>query len=393
MKFRATLLATLVCLIAIAFFARASAAKTLLVDVNMVACPTAAYTSIQAAVNGASSGDTIRICPGVYVEQVSIDKSLTLTAESGAILMPSSLQANSTSLYDGSPLAVALLVTNTTGVTISGLIVDGTNNAISECPPPDLFGIAFQNASGTIAHSTVRNFKLTAAYNGCQSGTGILVQSGGGLSSKVTIETSSIHDFQKNGITADEVGTSVVINSNTVTGVGPTTGAAQNGIQIGYGATGSITNNTVTNNVWSPCTAVATCTAFATNILVYQSDNITLTNNVVSVSQVGIFVAANNATLTGNRSSANSVFDGIHFEGTSNSVKSSTVVNSSESGIYVDGNNNTIQNNTIIEAGVGILVTTGSTGYLISGNSIFDCPTTIQDPKVRNIAQLLKPQR
>ena len=45
------------------------------------------------------------------------------------------------------------------------------------------------------------------------------------------------------------------------------------------------------------------------------------------------------------------------------------------------------------EAGVGILVTTGSTGYLISGNSIFDCPTTIQDPKVRNIAQLLKPQR
>jgi len=392
MKFRATLLATLVCLIAIAFFARASAAKTLLVDVNMVACPTAAYTSIQAAVNAASSGDTIRICPGVYVEQVSIDKSLTLTAESGAILMPSSLQSNSTSLSDGSPLAVALLVTNTTGVTISGLIVDGTNNAISACAP-DLFGIAFQNASGTIEHSTVRYFELTTALNGCQSGTGILVQSGGGQSSTVTIETSSIHDYQKNGITANEVGTSVVINSNTVTGVGPTTGAAQNGIQIGHGATGSITNNTVTNDVWSPCTAVATCTALATNILVYQSDGITLTNNVVSVGQVGIFIASNNAKLTGNRSSANSVFDGIHFEGNSNSVKSSTVVNSSESGIYVDGNSNTIETNTIIEAGVGILVTTGSTGNLISRNSIFDCPTTIQDPKVRNIAQLLKPQR
>jgi nitrous oxidase accessory protein NosD len=158
MKFRATLLATLVCLIAIASFAGSSAAKTLLVDVNRVACPTAGYTSIQAAVTAASPGDTIRICPGVYVEQVSIDKSLTLSAENGAILMPSSLQSNSTSLYDGSPLAVALLVTNTTGVTISGLIVDGTNNAISDCAP-DLFGIAFQNASGTIEHSTVRNFK------------------------------------------------------------------------------------------------------------------------------------------------------------------------------------------------------------------------------------------
>jgi parallel beta-helix repeat protein len=126
---------------------------------------------------------------------------------------------------------------------------------------------------------------------------------------------------------------------------------------------------------------------------VYQSDGITLTNNVVSVSQVGIFIAANNATLTGNRSSANSVFDGIHFEGNSNSIKSSTVVNSSESGIYVNGSSNTIETNTIIEAGVGILVTTGSAGNLISGNSIFDCPTTIQDPKVRNIDQLLKPQR
>jgi parallel beta-helix repeat protein len=102
------------------------------------------------------------------------------------------------------------------------------------------------------------------------------------------------------------------------------------------------------HQIWSPCTAVATCTALATNILVYQSDGITLTNNVVSVSQVGIFIAANNATLTGNRSSANSVFDGIHFEGDSNSVKSSRVVNSSESGIYVDGNSNTIETNTML---------------------------------------------
>ena len=392
MKFRTMLVATLVCLVCIACFGGASAAKTLVVDATKVACPTAGYTSIQAAVNAASAGDTIRICPGVYVEQVSIDKSLTLRAESGAILMPSSLQSNTTSLSDGSPLAVALLVANTSDVTINGLIVDGTNNAISACAP-DFFGIAFQNASGTIRRSAVRNFKLTAALNGCQTGSGILVQSGGGQSSTVNIDTSSIHDFQKNGITANEVGTSVVIRANTVTGVGPTTGAAQNGIQIGYGATGSITNNTVTNNVWSPCIAVATCTAVATNILVYQSDGITVSNNNVSVSQIGIFIAANNATLTGNSSTANSVFDGIHFEGNSNEVRTSTVVNASESGIYVDGNSNVIENNTITEAAVGILSTTGSTGNLISGNNIFDCPIPIQDPKVRNIAQLLKPQR
>jgi hypothetical protein len=202
MKFRTTLLAALVCLVALACFARASAAATLIVAVNKTGtCSTAAYTSIKAAVSAASSGDNIRICPGVYVEQVSIDKALTLTADSGAILMPSSLQANTTSLSDGAPLAVALLVTNTTDVTIFGLIVDGTNNDISGCAP-GFFGIAFQNASGTVNRSTVRNFKLTAALNGCQTGTGTLVQSGGGQSSTVPIQTSSIHDFQKNGITA-----------------------------------------------------------------------------------------------------------------------------------------------------------------------------------------------
>lgn len=392
MKFRTTFLAALVCLVSLASFARASAAKTLLVAVNKTTCPTATYTSIQAAVNAASSGDTIRICPGVYVEQISIDKSLTLNAESGAILMPSSLASNTTSLSDSSPLAVALLVANTTNVTISGLIVDGTNNAISACSP-DFFGIAFQNASGTVTHSTVRNFKLTAALNGCQTGTGILVQSGGGQSSTVDVLASSIHDFQKNGITANEVGTSVLVHLNTVTGVGPTTGAAQNGVQVGYGATGTISNNTITNNVWSPCVAVATCTAVATNILVYQSDGITISENVVSVSQIGIFIAANSASLSTNASTANSVFDGIHLEGNSNTVRSSNVVNASESGIYVDGNSNTIESNGITEAAVGILVTTGSTGNLVSRNDFFDCPITIQDPKVRNIAQLLKPQR
>jgi parallel beta-helix repeat protein len=141
---------------------------------------------------------------------------------------------------------------------------------------------------------------------------------------------------------------------------------------------GPLTNNTVTNNVWSPCIAVATCAALATNILVYQSDGITVSNNNVSVSQIGIFIAANNATLTGNSSTANSVFDGIHFEGNSNEVRTSTVVNASESGIYVDGNSNVIENNTITEAAVGILSTTGSTGNLISGNNIFDCPVSIQ---------------
>ncbi|MGB7730766.1 MAG: hypothetical protein WBL50_22250 [Candidatus Acidiferrum sp.] len=198
MKFRTTLF-SIFTVLAIALFTQPAFANELLVDVDKVACPTAAYTSIQAAVNAASPGDHIRICPGTYVEQVVVQKSLTLHAESGAILMPSALQQNATSLFDGSPLAVALLVANATDVTITGLIVDGTNSGISACSP-DFFGIAYQNASGTVRHTTVRNFKLGTTLNGCQTGTGIFVQSGGGQISSVTIDSTSVHDFQKNAL-------------------------------------------------------------------------------------------------------------------------------------------------------------------------------------------------
>src|SRR3974390_1536927 len=203
----------------------AAFSKTLLVGNSKIDCPTATFPRIQDAVNAASPGDVIHVCKGTYVEQVSIHIPLTIAADNGAVLMPSNMQSNTTSLFDAAPLAVALLVSDATDVTIHGLIVDGANNGTCGCSP-DLFGIAFQNASGTVRRTTVRNFKLTGAnLIGCQSGSGIFVESGGGQVSSVNVETNSIHDFQKNGITADEVGTSVLIRANTVTGLGPTTGA------------------------------------------------------------------------------------------------------------------------------------------------------------------------
>jgi hypothetical protein len=250
----------------------------LVVDDDKVECPSAGFAHIQDAIEAASPGDEIHICKGTYVEQVKIGKPLAIDADNGAILMPSAMQANTTSLFDAAPIATALLVAGTTGVSISGLTVDGANNGISQCTP-DLIGISFQNASGALTRIAVRNFKLAASLNGCQSGTGIFVQSGNGGVSKVEIDHCTVHDFQKNGITADEKGTTTVIRRNVVTGIGPVTGAVQNGIQIGFGAAGAILENVVTNNVWAPCTAIAACTAVATNILVTQSDGVEVSGN------------------------------------------------------------------------------------------------------------------
>jgi len=54
-----------------------SAATTFVVDDDL-ACPGATHASIQAAVNAAAAGDTIRVCRGVYDETVTVDKTLTL---------------------------------------------------------------------------------------------------------------------------------------------------------------------------------------------------------------------------------------------------------------------------------------------------------------------------
>jgi hypothetical protein len=364
----------------------------LVVDDDKVQCPNAAFSKIQDAVDAATPGAVIRVCPGNYAEQVAIHKPLTIAADSGAVLMPGTMKQNTTSLFDGAPLATAILVTDTTDVTFEGLIVDGANNGVGQCSPR-IFGIAFQNASGEISRVAIRNFRLGTGLGGCQSGTGIFVQSGGGGISNVEIEKSTIHDFQKNGITADEVGTQVSVHGNVVTGIGPTAGAAQNGIQIGFGAGGAISSNTVTNNFWSPCTAVDNCAAVATNILVTQSDGVEVTDNRAGISQMVIFVHGNQGLVARNETFASSVFDGIRIEGDGNRVRHNRVFNGAESGIFVAGNNNVVEHNRITEAAIGILKQAGSLGNVIRFNEVFDTLVAVQDPASPGLAGVVSPER
>src|ERR1700740_129313 len=128
---------------------------------------------------------------------------------------------------------------------------------------------------------------------------------------------------------------------------------------------GSISGNTVTNSVWSPCTAVSSCQAVATNILVTQSDGVTVMGNTVGINQVGIFVDGNQAEVDGNETFLSGVFDGIRLVGNQARVRGNSVFNGSEAGIFVSGNNNVIERNTVTEAAIGILKASGSSGNLI----------------------------
>jgi parallel beta-helix repeat protein len=362
-----------------ASFDSPNAKANILVDDDKVQCPNAQYTTIQAAVNAAKSGDVIRVCAGTYPEQVTITTSLTLRADNGVVVDPSTTQTVTD--VAGTEAIAFVFAVQGANVDIDGFIVDGSNNGLTECSPR-LVGILYQNASGHIRHNAVRHMNLgsSSSVNGCQSGNGIEVETASGSSSSVTVNENSIWDYQKNGITGNEAGTELTADGNTVTGIGPTTGAAQNGIQIGFGAGGTLTNNTIADNVWSSCTSPTACTANATGILIFQSNGVIVRNNSLATNQVGIYVGGDNSRIAMNTISNSVTLIGVALVGNSNAVVRNTLSHADQAGVYIQGNSDRVTDNEFIDASVGILTVSGSTGSVINGNTFFANLVTTQDP-------------
>ncbi len=360
---------------------RPAQAATLVVDDDSQ-CPGAGFTTIQGAVDAAAPGDRIRICPGTYGEQIGITKPLRIIGDS-AVVRPSMMTANTTNQFTGIPIAAVVLVGGTTNVTIRGLTIDGVNNGIAACEPT-LIGIFYQNASGKIQNVDIINMILGGGLEGCQSGLGIFVQKLSRGVKEVTVETSRIHDYQKNGITGTERGTRIRVDRNTVTGIGPTSGAAQNGIQIGFGATGQINRNVVMNHIWSPCVSVSDCAFSAAGLAIVRTKNVSIRGNTVRNSQCGICLSGNEGRVNesqviGNRVFDTGVLDGIALTGDNNEVRRNRITNSGRSGILVNGDDNEILRNNIDGARFGVLETPGSEGNVIRRNRFVNPRTPLQD--------------
>lgn len=279
--------------------AASAMAATLVVDDDGLASATdcnaltpADSPTIQGAVSAASAGDTILVCPGLYDEQVTIATANLTIAGAGigsTIVQPSSVIANTTNLVTGASIAAILLVNGVSGVTIQDVTVDGSVAAFNACTP-GYMGIFYRNASGTIDATHVTNLFHPLAPS-CQAVLGILIQSGGSGSATVSVMDSFVDHYGKNGITANESGTVVNIMGNTVTGRGPVGAgdAAQNGIQIGFGALATeVSGNSVSDHDYTPNTF------FATAILLFAADpasqpNVKRRNNTFSNNERDIF--------------------------------------------------------------------------------------------------------
>jgi len=127
-------------------------------------------------------------------------------------------------------------------------------------------------------------------------------------------------------------------------------------------------------------TAGSTCTANATGILVFQSDDVRVENNSVATNQVGIYAGGLNGHVESSNVSNSLVLFGIDLAGSNNVAKGNDVCNSGQAAILIEGNDNNVQGNELTEAPVGILKVSGRVGNTHTSNSFFDLLTTVQDP-------------
>jgi hypothetical protein len=365
-KFRDLLcLLSLICTLAIANSAHASDdSQRLVVNGGNTTCPGAQFSRIQDAINAASSGQTIEVCAGLYNETPQIANSLSLKLDSGALLMPTSISQSTVSLASGNPIAAIITVRNAAKVNIEGGVIDAGASGISQCAP-NLMGIIYQNSSGTVKRTWVRNTQLVSRLSGCQSGDGIFIQSGNGGTSHVTVTENRVDGYQKNGITANEVGTQ---------------GAAQNGIQLGFGAQGSIEQNFVTGNIWSPCSSPDQCVFLATGILIEQSDNITIEDNSVGNNQVNVFLRGDGIKVRRNRLFGSVVLDNIQVLGEHAEIESNQIYNSARAAVAVSSNEAEIRKNIITNAQIGILKSTNVSSIDVDRNVYDDVDILFVDP-------------
>src|SRR5438552_8429548 len=331
---------------ALLVFAVANAeAAPIVVDHNTTPCitPSVHFTTIQAAVNAAPSGATIHVCPGNYPEQVTISLTLTLngvstgSADNPVITSPpSGVVANATSA-GGNSIAAQVFVNSVGPVDISGIAVDGSNNQVVGGCVPVLVGIYYQNTSGTVSHISVLNQR----GNGCAYP--IFIETTGSASQAVTIDKSSIHDFDNGGVVAcsgavgcfgtpvsGATAPAITLTSSTIADAGP----PSFGVYL-FGAAASVTGNFLSG--------------FGDAIIVRETSTASLSNNSIGESLYAISVTGNaGIQVTSNKLFRNTTA-GIIMVGASNTTVRGNVITNSPGGVGIEfgcsaTNNNVISN-------------------------------------------------
>jgi hypothetical protein len=152
---------------------------------------------------------------------------------------------------------------------VSGANISGAN----------YYGVVANAAAVNVTNNTSIHDIGENPLNGSQHGVGVLYttinQAGDttGSAATGTLSGSTITNYQKNGVVVSGTHAVVKVLGNTVTGQGHVNTIAQNGIQVSYGASGTVTGNTVSGNWYTGATYTA-C-----GLLFYQAGGVKQSGN------------------------------------------------------------------------------------------------------------------
>jgi len=181
------------------------------------------------------------------------------------------------------PTALVTGTVDATNCNIGVYYGPGTSGSVvgAEIFGANYYGVVVNAAAVDVTGSTIHDIGETP-FNGSQHGVGVLYttidQAGTvtGASATGTLSGNTIFNYQKNGVVISGSGAAVVVDNNTVTGLGPVDFIAQNGIQISFGASARVTGNNVTGNDYTPAKVTA-C-----GLLLFKAGGVSASKNGIS---------------------------------------------------------------------------------------------------------------
>jgi hypothetical protein len=109
--------------------ASAGQPRVIVVDDDQVQCPAADYTQLQPAVNAARPGDTVQVCDGSYLGDVTVPAGVILAAQTPAA--PSIDCIAGGAAAQGTATVTGGVTLSGNGATLDGLIVTGADTGIT----------------------------------------------------------------------------------------------------------------------------------------------------------------------------------------------------------------------------------------------------------------------
>jgi hypothetical protein len=232
-------------------------------------CATAPYRTVQGAVDAARPGERVYLCgTAPYVESVVVQKDLRLTGDRGATIEAPADPAAPTTFFSSRNLQTpysVLTVLGAANVQVTGVTIEGPFANSDFCNATDVGVLQIGSGELQLAEDKVLDIEAAdqADLGGCSAGFGVQIGSrywpaASGSSSGVLnfpgsaqIRNVSVSGYQGLGILADGPGTHIQLSSSDIDGSGPSALVSRYGVQVSRGATGRVTDNSISDNEYT----------------------------------------------------------------------------------------------------------------------------------------------